>query len=843
MTSVNAATVQVVGRASRLSGGRPALGPGNAGETPGAAGETPAPLPEQLLNAKPKLLFFQYRFSDNLPAFVLLHRQQQVKSLSEFFEVAVIQSDCDYQRVCEKHEPDPALFEMLSGNDAAAAGRPEIANVTKDPHVPKLAFFNADAWCEARAGFISDMDRWGIETAFSICTTALEHMPGLAGRLFVWPNFIDPGIYRDYGEVKMIPVLLAGVTATNYPWRRKMFRLVTERYPALVCPHGGYIGRAGTARMLHGEVYARAINASWFAPTCGTVAKEVLRKHLEIPACKACLVTESSPALEAAGFVDMQNCVFGQESDAMEKMEYLFEHPQELERIVLAGYELVHSRHTLRQRDQILQWFTLHKGLEPGESIVQPGPFEALAVRKTPNSVGNTVTITSGAHLRLLRQGDSMLWSGNYEEAETLYRKASNYIPWMPEPTFRLALCRLYRGDARAAYASISGLSQYVLAGYKAMGPDPIEWAYSIVALLCLGELAGAAERAGRFPWLCHPELDRARWAVGVLKGVGAPAATKPRTQERRYSIHELPDRSLNEWVGQICKMLRACGQRRWAEALSVSDSQDTAPAEAPFAHGKRDAVLKDPRNEAGGNGKGPMPDGFEGRETSWRRKGQVNCDSVRATLRRGVAHYLHGLEAKWGYFLPYHVSSMRRDEFFEAIEELAGAEEIKTAIALGAASGEGTTEAFRAGLLRNRENPAAFFINSSTLGFRKLARRLGGGPVVTCFQISSSASETAAAELESIVKRIKKEHRLACFDAVLIDASRLKPKISFGPGLKAELGRALVVMLDDINGPLNCQNYNELLRDPNYMLVASNPGLRNGYAIFKRNSAIATTP
>ena len=72
MTSVSAATVQVVGRASRLSAGRLALGPGNAGETPGAAGETPAPLPEQLLNAKPKLIFFQYRFSEKLPAFVLL---------------------------------------------------------------------------------------------------------------------------------------------------------------------------------------------------------------------------------------------------------------------------------------------------------------------------------------------------------------------------------------------------------------------------------------------------------------------------------------------------------------------------------------------------------------------------------------------------------------------------------------------------------------------------------------------------------------------------------------------------------------------------------------------------
>jgi NADH-quinone oxidoreductase subunit J len=39
--------VQVVGQASRLSGGRPALGL-DAGETPGPAGETAAPLPAQL---------------------------------------------------------------------------------------------------------------------------------------------------------------------------------------------------------------------------------------------------------------------------------------------------------------------------------------------------------------------------------------------------------------------------------------------------------------------------------------------------------------------------------------------------------------------------------------------------------------------------------------------------------------------------------------------------------------------------------------------------------------------------------------------------------------------------
>jgi hypothetical protein len=619
-----------------------------------------------------------------------------------------------------------------------------------------------------------------------------------------------------------------------------MFRLVRERYAALVCPHGGYIGRAATARMLHGEVYARAMNASWFAPTCGTVAKELLRKHLEIPACKACLVTESSPGLEAAGFMDMQNCVFGQESDALEKMEYLFDHPQELERIILAGYELVHSRHTLKQRDQILQWFRLRKTLKPGERIVQANPFEPLAVRQKPSAMDNSIPIPSGAHLRLLRQGDVMLGSGNYEGAEVLYRKASNYIPWMPEPTFRLALCGLYRGDARAAYASINGLSQYVLTEYKAIDPDPIEWAYSIVALLCLGELGAAAERAGQFPWLCHPELDRARWAVRVLKGEGTPVAMETEAQKRRYSIHELPDRSLKEWVGQICIMLRAGGQRRLAEALRVSDCREAAPSEAASGLSERDALLRNPKNDAGGNGAGAVPDTFESRRTSRLFKGRKKGDSVRATLRRRAAHYLHGLEARWGYFLPYQVSSSRRDEFFEAIEEFSRAEEIKSAIALGAASGEGTTEAFRAGLLRNRENPAAFFVNSSTFGFRRLGRRLGGGPGARCFQISSSASGTATAELESIVERIKVQHKLTRFDAFLIDGSKLKPEISFGPGLRSEMRRAQIVILDDINGPFNFQNYNELLKDANYILAASNPGLRNGYAIFKRNGAIA---
>ena len=62
-------TAQVVGRASRLSAGRLALGPGNAGETPEVAGGTPAPLPEQFrfVRADP------YESTQYLREYLLLH--------------------------------------------------------------------------------------------------------------------------------------------------------------------------------------------------------------------------------------------------------------------------------------------------------------------------------------------------------------------------------------------------------------------------------------------------------------------------------------------------------------------------------------------------------------------------------------------------------------------------------------------------------------------------------------------------------------------------------------------------------------------------------------------------
>lgn len=105
---------------------------------------------------------------------------------------------------------------------------------------------------------------------------------------------------------------------------------------------------------------------------------EVVRKHFEIPRANACLLTERTAAVEAAGFVDMENCVFVDGQNVVERLDYLFAHPDEIRRITKAGYSLIHACHTLSHRLQIYQWFMLNKGLQFGEKIIQSGPFGDL---------------------------------------------------------------------------------------------------------------------------------------------------------------------------------------------------------------------------------------------------------------------------------------------------------------------------------------------------------------------------------------------------------------------------------------------------------------------------------
>jgi hypothetical protein len=781
------------------------------------------------IQTKPKLIFFQYEYSARLPEFLLIHKREHVTCLSEFFDIIVIDKDCDYQQICDQHQPDLTLFE--SGVPNPACKRLNITNTRTHSHIPKLGFLHADAFCCARAGFLSDMDQWGIETFVAIATSAPEHMSAIANRFFLWPNCVNPEIYRDYKQWKTTPVLFTGNKNDIYPWRQKIIRIVPKYYPSLICPHPGYGTQRTVSQIAVGESYARMLNAAWFVPACGTVAKEVVRKHFEIPACASCLVAERSPALEAAGFVDMVNCVFADEHDVIDKLDSLFRNVDQLNRIIESGHTLVMSRHTNKHRNQILQWFNLQKNLTDDLRITQANPFAPLEVIDDAKSSDRPYFVSGGQHLHLLREGDKKLWAGDYAEAEKLYLTCANFIPYMPEPKFRLGLCNLYKGDAKKAIGWIVQPLQFTLGEYRAADPDPVEWAYFLVSLLCQGKVKTADKRASEFHWLCHIELDRVRYVIVMLARPDDMGNGLELTKERS-SIHQLPVRRFDEWLEQLCIMLRACGQSKLANriiALSLEkvDSSGLKPLPTTSEPSGYNGPL---------NGRlWPVRVGLKKTGAAMFQR-HLLIGSIRSKIRQFLRKTLHKVEERYQYFLPYHLSAARNDDLFQIIEELSREEDITTVLIVGARRGVGSTEALMAGLRQNANKPSVYCLTEAS---RTTTRWLPPSPInsIGCiwYTIASVLSSTA---LKLTIDRIKLENNLNSFDLVLVDGSELGSDVNVIRELRGEFLTARFVVLDDINLLPNGESHNILLRDPRFVTVDQNPHLRDGFSIFKKRNA-----
>jgi tetratricopeptide (TPR) repeat protein len=579
------------------------------------------------------------------------------------------------------------------------------------------------------------------------------------------------------------------------------------------------------------------LNASWFVPACGTVAKEVVRKHFEIPACNACLIAEESPGLRAAGFVDMKNCVFAEEHDVLDKVSYLFAHQDELRSVIEAGSHLVHSYHTIRHRDQIRQWFDLYKGLNGNKQIVQPDPFGPLRLIEGSARSEASHLVCNGAHLRLLREGDNKLWAGHYEQAEKLYLRCIHYIPWMPEPHLRLALCYLYKGDAKAALSWISKPIQLTLAEYKATDADPVEWAYFVVSLLCLGRLADAVRFSNQFLWLRHPELDRVRWVTSLLYRGGSPMLfLRNNDKQDRVSVHQLPIRNLREWMSQLCVMLTACGQSQLANAVATTPSHEVSslPAQREVAMHNQPA----PEREGDGRTIPPerAPSARGGKDAARMFKKQLLHSAVRQKMKRAARLILHRLETRYGYFLPYHLSKARNDEFFEAIHRLAREEDINSVLVIGGAESHGSVEALLAGTHENTNDPPVLCMTISERWFSRFSMGSPRKHISKLYRVAAPRPRAFCDELRTTIQTIKRENELSAFDVVLIIGSQLPAR---APGtLVDELCNARFVLLEDINHGYIYSIYEELLNKPEYVLVERNAELRGGYAIFTKEGS-----
>lgn len=773
----------------------------------------------------PRLLFFRF-VSPDLPKYIQMHLQQHVKCLSQFFEVILIDQECDYGRVCDKYEPDLTLFES-----GVYAGQRRITNISAFPEIPKIGLCNADAYCVTRNVFISDMERWGVETYFSISVSLGEYTPEIADRLFVWPNFADGDLHRDYGESKVIPVLFTGSRATHYPWRNRILDQVSAGYPSLVCPHFGWFSERETSRMIFGEQYARMINASWVSPTCGTIAKDVIRKHFEIPACKACLITERTPSIEAAGFSDMENCVFADDVDVMDKLDYLFKNPEELMRISGNGYQLVHSRHTLKQRSQILQWFELRKRLKLDEKIVQLNPFESLTIVAKKKCIDSFHIISHGVDRNLIQRAEQEVTRENYTAAEQLFLTCLLYHPLIPEAVLGLVRCNLLKGYSAQALEWILKPIQRTLEVHGASEPDPVEWGYYLRCLVCGGNLEEALIRASEFSSLRHPDLNRTRVAINILnanKSGTTLAEQDSRDDAHRPSVHQFSGTEFIDWIDEFCTMLKACGQIEFSEILNRNDWQ--LADDVPDHRG--DAITTtclDPSSSGWLEPKKTINSSLS--RGAWRRKiRSMLATSVRWGIRR-----LFGNKKK--SFRKYLLLKSTVNHFFLSIERAIDGQGTQVAKQLSA-----TVRS-----LAEREKVSDILIvGALALGSAAViepvlsgARRNPANPKVSLIAHSESELNQmrVAYSQETVIKSMNIP--IGDFLGGGIGPSCMIIIVDGGSNgaacIQEELPKAKIVFLGELSTLSSCSLHRQLSVDRNYQLLGQYPTTSGGFAAFRR--------
>ena len=212
----------------------------------------------------------------------------------------------------------------------------------------------------------------------------------------------------------------------------------------------------------------------------------------------------------------------------------------------------------------------------------------------------------------------------------------------------------------------------------------------------------------------------------------------------------------------------------------------------------------------------------------------------------------------------------IKADAFYEIIRHLSATETLEAVLEIGSSSGEGSTEAFVAGLAQNPGSPKLFCIEISKPRFQKLQETYKSYPFVHCYNRSTVSieqfpkPETVATFYHEVpsglrkfplplvldwlrqdvqyvresgveagaIEQIQADHGIDTFDMVLIDGSEFTGAVEY-----ALIRGARLILLDDTN-TFKCYNVRQtLLNDPMYDLVADDQELRNGYSVFRRRA------
>lgn len=517
------------------------------------------------MTARVKILCVRPRPNPDCAAVLNAVVDEWVHALALHCDVEMIEQDFDLTEVRARLKPDFLLFDSIHWGRKY---RLDIANIGAHPDLPRALLLNSDPHDPMRPLTMDMIAAYGIDTVFCIGTEDLQQMHELRRfNCFVLPKFVDPAVFRDYGEAKILPVTItsAHLFPTFYPWRAQVTAEIQQVMPTLLYTHPGYSTASADPFAIRDEAYARMLSRSRFCVADTTVLDYAVRKHLEIPAAGSVLVSPPSDALTDYGLVDMENCILGPAGpDLYARILAVAGDPDRYEGIRSAGHALVHSRYTRQAWTHILDWFTCRRGLKPGETVQQDGVFGGFRAVPTGDHMPPIADYTvqdnpMAAKLRAARE--ALLDDGDLQSAANGLGEAMQWIGHVAEPWFMMGVRALALGDRGHAGEWLSQRSALQGQADPKLGLlDPCEIAWLMLFAYLTADDDLFEQMAEAAAGTAHVGIRRVQWLVDGAQPVAdlAAAGLAGPMPGDRLSIHWLGDEDFDAWFRLIQKVLAA---------------------------------------------------------------------------------------------------------------------------------------------------------------------------------------------------------------------------------------------------------------------------------------------
>jgi len=350
----------------------------------------------------------------------------------------------------------------------------------EDESIPKVGYISMDSFSPCRYEAFRYLRKINIDSYFTSDFNIGMRYKAIRNNLYYIPWFIpSDDIITEQVKQKEEFILLATHYRGTYPWRNRMFPLLKNEYKTSELEHFS----------IYGKDFLERLSLAKYIPTDGGFGRIIVNKHLEIPASKSCLITQSTEAVLAMGFKDMENCIMADSLEELKpKIEYCETNDKKYTSIVENGFRLIKEYHTEKNRVQVIDWYKLNKAKDANSKIVQSELFGPLQLVNKDSLTSTYVQGTSDDKI-ITDEIDLLITEGKFQDAlkkcDFLINEFNDYCP---DFLIRKAIVCISLQDFPAAVKCVLQLFSVEMRNGKAEQPDPVEWGMLLLAFYMGGK-------------------------------------------------------------------------------------------------------------------------------------------------------------------------------------------------------------------------------------------------------------------------------------------------------------------------------------------------------------------